>query len=523
MSLTSIVNSDQMRAIEDRAEAMGVSKDALMENAGLAVAQRVFGLVRHVPNPFVFVLVGPGNNGGDGLVTARHLQAWSVHTEAYLVRERQHPDPKLDIARDAGVTVTAGWEDATLESLRRSLQHADVVVDAVLGTGRARAIESPLSEMLAAVSEARRASRSMKVVAVDLPTGLDADTGALDPSALPADLTITLGLPKCGLFLLPGSDFVGEMEIQPIGLPPGIDTVTDICLMTSHWAALLLPRRPSSGHKGTFGRAMIVAGSRNYLGAAYLAASAATRAGAGLVTIAIPESLQMAVAAKSIEPTFLPLPESSPGVVSPDAASLVLDALDGYDALLLGCGLGQHADTIAFAERILYSSESLPPTLVDADGLNTLARTDDWHERFSSNAVLTPHPGEMARLTRTSAGAVQGDRFAITRRSASAWNKVTVLKGAHTVVAGPDDAPCLVSPFANPGLASAGTGDILSGVIAGLLSQGLSLFDAASLGVYLHGLAGGMVRDELGDTGMLASDLLPVLPRAIKALREGKV
>ena len=204
----------------------------------------------------------------------------------------------------------------------------------------------------------------------------------------------------------------------------------------------------------------------------------------------------------------------------PSSAGDVLGALGDYNGLLIGCGMGQAADMQGFVEAVLYSGERLPPTVVDADGLNTLARTVNWWERFADTAILTPHPGEMARLTGMSTGQVQADRIAVAVESAMRWNKIVVLKGAHTVVAYPDGR-AMLSPFANPGLATAGTGDVLAGSIAGLLSQGVSPEDAATIGVYLHGMAGESVRDRLGDTGMVASDLLPELPLAIRALGEG--
>jgi NAD(P)H-hydrate epimerase len=356
------------------------------------------------------------------------------------------------------------------------------------------------------------------LIAVDLPTGLNADTGEVDPTCPRPDVTITLGYPKVGHFQYPGADHVGELEIEDIGLPRGLDGEVTLALMDDAWAASLLPSRPSASHKGSFGSALVIAGSRSYVGAAYLAGAAATRAGAGLVTIALPESLQRAVAAKATEPTYLPLPESSPGVVSPAAARVIMDAAPGYEALLIGCGLGQADDTVRFVESILYSDEPLPPTVVDADGLNILSRTPEWWSKFSGLAVLTPHPGEMSRLTSRPTDVIQTDRIQIAATSAKSWNKVAVLKGAFTVVAMPD-GNTMLSPFANPGLASAGTGDVLAGTIAGLLSQGMTLEDAAALGVYIHGAAGERVRDDLGDTGMVASDLLIELPRVIKGLR----
>ncbi len=533
-----------MRAIEDRSEEAGVSTDTLMENAGLAVAQtarRMMGPLTGVP---VVVLVGSGNNGADGLVAARHLRRWGAKVTAYVCRERGAPDPKLDDAIRDGVGVVAVADDPDLTTLTSLLNSAHLVIDAMLGTGRARPIEGVFKEVLGILGDTRRGgSRTVHLLALDLPTGLNCDTGEVDPACVAPDVTVALGYPKRGHVNFPGADSVGSLEVADIGVPSGLDDDVKVSLLTSGWARSALPIRPGDSHKGTFGRTMIVAGSRNFLGAAHLAAVSAARVGAGLVTIAIPASLVSSVAPSAIEPTFLPLPESGQGVVSPEAADLILEAVEGYSALLVGCGLGQADETRAMVERLLLSGTGLPSTVVDADGLNTLARVPAWHERWTANGIITPHPGEMARLVNSYNSSVSTtqkvpspsreraracpvldtgvrglSRLDLARGSARAWNKNVVLKGAYTVVAHADGV-AEIAPFSNPGLATAGTGDVLAGAIAGLMSQGLEPETAASLGVYLHGLAGESVRDRLGDTGMVASDLLPELPVTIKGLR----
>ena len=513
-----IVTSEQMRLIEERSEAAGVSTDRLMENAGLAVAERVRDQLGPPTGDTVVVLVGPGNNGGDGLVAARHLYTWGSRAVVYLCTARRDGDAQLGAVQARGVPVVDASEDEGLEQLKDLLSRAALVLDSVLGTGRSRPIEGRVKEIFDAVLSVRSSRGGPKLVALDIPSGLDADSGAADESCLAVDSTITLGYPKVGLFQLPGAELAGRIEIAPISIPPGLADDVGPELMTEGWAAELLPQRGLAAHKGTFGRTLVVAGSRSYIGAAYLASTAAARVGAGLVTLAIPESLQVAVAARAAEPTYIPLPESSPGVVSPDSVKLVIERLAEYDALLVGCGVGQAPETAEFLERLLFAEhpgEPLPPTVVDADGLNLLARHADWWERLASSAVLTPHPGEMARLSGWSTREIQQGRIGKAAEAATKWNKVVVLKGAYTVVADPNGLT-MVSPFANPGLASAGTGDVLAGAVAGLLSQGLAPAKAAALGVYVHGLAGDMVRAELGDAGMLASDVLHTLPKAIK-------
>ena len=514
-----IVTADQMRRIEDRSEEMGVSKDALMERAGLETARYIRRMNAPLFGVPVVLLVGPGNNGGDGLVVARHLHRWGARVVAYICRDRRAPDPKLDIVNDLDIPVIAASDDADLARLRTLLDTAHVVVDAVLGIGRIRPLEGTVHDILLMLAETRARHPDMTTIAVDVPSGMDADSGTADQACPAVDVTLAMGYPKVGHYDYGAASRIGKLDVVEIGLPNGADEDVPLSLMTDGNMRPLLPVRPSASHKGSFGRTMVVAGSLNYIGAAYLAGSAATRVGSGLVTIALPASIQMAVASKATEPTYLPLAESSPGVALPSAADGVLDALDDYNALLLGCGMGQAADMRGFIEAVLYSDERLPPTVVDADGLNTLAQTARWWERFQDTAILTPHPGEMARLTGTSTGQVQADRIGVAMESAARWNKIVVLKGAHTVVAYPDGR-MMLSPFANPGLATAGTGDVLAGCIAGLLSQDVSPEDAAALGVYLHGMAGESVRGRLGDTGMVASDLLPELPLTIQTLRE---
>ena len=343
------------------------------------------------------------------------------------------------------------------------------------------------------------------------------------PKTVPCDETLTLGNPKAGLYRFPGAEYAGKVEVLDIGIPNGVDSEITFELMTDDWAqSSTLPDRPMSGHKGTFGKALIVGGSTHYVGAPYLAATAAGRVGAGLVTLAVPQSLQMAIAAKAVEPTYLPLPEESPGVPHADAADLIAEqAVKGTRHLLIGPGIGQADSTREMVTRLLLKGGALPPLVIDADGLNVLASSSEsWWSEFSQEAILTPHPGEMARLTGRSTKDIQGYRVEIAVESATKWRKIVVLKGAFTVVAYPDGSSRL-SPFANSAMATAGTGDVLAGTIAGLLAQGVEPEDAAALGVYLHGLAGERVSAELGEAGMLAGDLLPELPRAIRDLRRG--
>ena len=517
-----IVTVEEMRRLEEACAAQsGISTDTLMENAGLAVAHRTRELVSDLTGTAVLVLVGPGNNGGDGLVAARHLQSWGARVTAYLVAQRRSPDTKLVLAEDRGVMVERAWEDAHLERLGQRFAGARAVIDAVLGTGRARTLEGAIRDVMFKTAEARQRRHDLLLIALDLPTGLDADTGQADPATPTADVTLALGYPKVGHLRFPGAERVGRLETLDIGMPDALASDIPREMLTPEWVVSRLPQRPLNAHKGSFGRLLVVAGSRNYVGAAALAAGGAYRAGAGLVTIATPESIYPIVAGSALEATHLPLPESSPGQVAVVAADLVREHAPQYEALVVGCGMGQSAETRAFVERLLLADPPLDkPVILDADALNNLAQIARWHERLRCRAVLTPHPGEMARLTGLSTGDIQSKRWETAQEWAQRWGQVVALKGAFTVVASPT-AGLAVSPFANPALASAGTGDVLAGAIGGLLAQGLSPFEAACCGVYLHAAAGEHVRVQVGDSGLLASDLLLWIAQAARALRSG--
>ncbi len=506
-----LVTAPQMRDLEQRAEAAGVSTDKLMENAGLATAQEAWMLLGTLEDRTAVMLIGSGNNGGDGLVAARHLSDWGARTLVYLVRAREE-DEILQQIRGRGIELVAADADTNLAALGQALDRADIVVDAILGTGRTRPLEGTIASVLDRVSEARRGPRRPKLLAVDLPTGLDADTGAVDPHTVAPDETVTFGVAKVGLYTLPGSSMCGRVEVVDIGIPPDALADLPLTLLSAGWIRERLPVRPLDANKGTFGKLLSIVGSENYIGAAFLSAAGAYRIGAGLVTVGLPRSLQPMVVPLIPEATYLPLQEDAGGIVTDDL--LVLrQALEGYDALLVGCGLGQRAYTQQFARSLLYGlpGEEQRGVVVDADGLNALAAHEDWYARFRPPAILTPHPGEFARLARTSIAEVQADRVGHALRFAQLWNKVIVLKGAHTVIATPDGRG-LLSPFANPALATAGTGDVLAGAIAGLLAQGLTAGDAAAAGVYLHAAAGELMARETGDAGGLAGDLLRLLP-----------
>ena len=554
-----IVTAAQMSALEQAAEQQGVPTDALMETAGLAVAQYARQQLNAIAGANVVVLVGPGNNGADGLVAARHLRRWGAEVTACLLTRRPDLDPKLDLARDYGVSTLSLADANNLDHLSSLLSRSHLVIDAVLGTGRSRPLQGLVREALLLLSAARQQRHPPLLLALDLPTGLSADTGAIDDATPIMDATLALGFPKAGLLAFPGAGRVGQLATLDIGLPDAVGQENiPLELLTPAWVGSRLPPRPLDSHKGTYGHLLVVAGSRHYVGAACLVARAAHRAGAGLVTLATPQSVYPIAAAQLTETIHLPLPEDAHGRIHPDAAAIIRDALPRYDALALGSGLGLSDSTVNFIEKLLLDNPSPNlPVLVDADGLNCLARSSNWWQRCSGPLVLTPHPGEMSTLTGQSTAAIQQDRVAAARHWAAAWQAILVLKGAFTAIAQPGpkldlepgvvpgtepgaklgaepetrpDANAAVkptqpaalvrlSPYANPGLAAGGSGDVLTGIIASLLAQGLSPLDAASCGVYLHAHAAQTLTNARGPVGLLPSELPNQLPQTINSLR----
>ncbi len=331
-------------------------------------------------------------------------------------------------------------------------------------------------------------------------------------------MTFALGFSKVGIHTLPGSSYAGRVEVLDIGLRPEDEGLLSIELLTPEWAQTHLPERPASSNKGTFGRVMVVAGSRSFVGAATLSCLGALRAGAGLVTLAAIDAVRAATAAHLPEVTYLPLPEED-GAIAEAAGSLVAAELSRYSAVVIGPGLGQAPGTAALVRGLLSLPEVAEvPVVVDADALNALARWRGWESEIKAAAVLTPHPGELSRMTGESVPDLQGERLEAARRYAKSWDQTLVLKGAHTIISN-GSGYALVSPFATASLAAAGTGDVLAGAIAGLIAQGVERWDAAALAVYLHGAAAESFRDRYGESGLLASELGAAIARAAAELR----
>ena len=511
-----IVTAREMRNIDRvAAEKYNVPGVVLMENAGRAVAEGAVRLLGDARGKKTFIVCGGGNNGGDGFVAARWLHNSGVRVKVFLAADRSnlkgHAALHFDILERMGLEYLELTNPRDLEKARITIGFADLVVDALLGTG----FQGEMSELYRECVDMMNSS-GRPILAVDIPSGVNADTGDIPYLAVKSAGTVTLGLPKPGLYLYPGANCAGEVEVAPIGLPVELLTGSELrqTLTTREVAATLLPRRFPDAHKGSCGHVLAVAGSRGLSGAAFLTAQGALRAGAGLVTIGVPDSILAIMETKTTEAMTLELPETLAGGLGADAVRVIRDFAVRASVVLVGPGLGRQEETMESVREIIQTVER--PLVLDADGLYALIGHLEFLAALEVLAILTPHPGEMARLTGLTVQEVQADRIGVARRFAIEWGNIVVLKGARTIVAFPDGAVFL-NPTGNSGMAAGGMGDVLAGVIAALIAQGLSSHDAAVLGVYLHGLAGDLAAAGQ-PVGMTAMELAERLPTAFSEL-----
>lgn len=515
------VTSQQMRELDRRTiEEIGIPGIDLMERAGAGVAQavrRLTDLTRSDRHARVWLVAGRGNNGGDVAVAARllHDQGFSV-----IVTLAASADDVKGDARDALDRMRRAGIDLLEAPNAENWTHAEggpfgFVVDGLLGTGTTGPAREPIASAIRAIN---REGAHALVVAVDVPSGLDADTGAAHGDVVRADMTITMGLPKCGLLNPAALEWVGHVDVTDIGIPPSLweSIDSEVDLITPHDLKPLLPPRRRNVHKGDFGRALLIGGSPGYSGAIALAARAALRSGTGLVTVLTPASVAPIVAGLVPEAMVHPATATPAGTLCADSLHNWPGDPEAFDAILIGPGLTPHETSLGLIEQALRTIAV--PIVLDADALNVVTGRLSVLRR-DAPVIVTPHPGEMARLLNTTSDAVQADRFAAARRLVDETGAVTVLKGAGTIVA--DSArPLSVNLTGNPGMATGGTGDVLSGLITGLLAQGLKPADAARLGVYVHGRAGDLAAWHGSPISLIAGDIIEALPRAFRELCE---
>jgi NAD(P)H-hydrate epimerase len=516
-----IVSAAQMRELDRRTiEESDIKGEVLMERAGNGVAALVRRLaeVTGFMNPLIHLIAGRGQNGGDAFVAARVLKESGYQVEIWLAAHLNQigGDALIHYGRMKQAGVEA-YEIPTLEdwqSVMADPLFAEIVVDGVLGTGIRGPARGPAA---GAIQYIRARSQDALIVSIDIPSGLDADTGSAEGEAVMADLTATIGLPKTGLVAPTAIDHVGTLDVVDIGLPDECldDAVAVDDLAFNHLTDIkpLFTRRRRDAHKGQFGHLLIIGGSARYTGAAALAARSALRGGSGLVTALVPPRLQSAMISDTPEAMVVAGVENAAGSLAATNRDLAATLLAEASAVVIGPGMTTHADTRALVDWLLDTARV--PVVLDADALNVLADDPERIRHATPPLVLTPHPGELASLLRIPVADVQADRFAAVRRAVDLTGAVVILKGAGTLIAAPNQ-PVQVNLNGNPGMATAGSGDVLAGLVGSLLGQGLAPYDAARAAVYLHGRAGDYGAWRRCQAGLLAGDLIEEMPYALR-------
>jgi len=534
-----IFSGNQMRQIDKKAiEELNIPGIILMENAGRAVYEQVVEIIELTKDELASVLVicGKGNNGGDGFVAARHLAENGIQTTAVSLFRKDNLSGSSLINHDIleNFIEIVYFDEIDLEQFRQMISASTIVIDAIFGTGLNSEIRGNIKDIINSVNEYCEGY----VVAVDIPSGVNADNGKILGTAIIADYTVTFHALKLGLISHPGAEHTGEVIIVPIGIPESLseDESFNINLITDHHVRISIPLRSEDSHKGTFGKVFTVAGCMGMTGAAYMSAFACLKAGAGYSFLATPESAIPVISSMTPEIVCIPLEETEEKFISEKALAKALDKSHNADVYLIGPGLGTAESTVEFVSQFIRQlTDRGEALIVDADALNCLAarqgclnegEDNNLKERepingsdccLSVNSVITPHVMELSRLMKIPVEEISKDRIKSARDAAQKFNTIVVLKGAKTIIAEPDGS-IYINSTGNSGLATAGSGDVLAGMIAGFAAQGLNLRDAAIVGVYLHGLAGDIAAEELTEYALTASDLLDYIHLAIKEI-----
>ena len=505
-----LVTSEQMRQIDrETIENVGIPGPELMENSGRGIAEYILGLTGAGEGTSFAIICGKGNNGGDGFVVGRYLYEAGADVHIFFVGpiEKLSPDARLNFDRAVGLDMDLR-EIESIERLPEELE-CDFLIDAVFGTGFSGAPRGITAELIDYMNR-----QPAPVLAVDMPSGLNADTGQFEGSVVEATTTFTLALPKYGLYVSPGREKAGQVLTVPIGIPEEVIDKFDLnmSLITPAMVGKMLPERKPDGHKGDFGKVLVLAGSTGMTGAAALAARAAFRSGSGLVKIGCPRSVQPVIASLIQEATSQPLPDvAKKGALALRALGEIRALLEDHDAIAIGPGIGTHHETRDLVLRLLSKLDK--PAVIDADGLNALVGKLDVLKEVEGAVTLTPHPGEFKRLTGISVPTDIHERIEVAREFATEYRVTLVLKGSPTLVADAEGEVYL-NPTGNNGMATGGSGDVLTGAIASLLGQGMSALEAAACGVFVHGSAGDLAAAELSPRSVIAGDLIDFLPEA---------
>lgn len=497
---------------------LGIPGIVLMENAAIKVFEEAAAVLGgSVSGRRVLLLAGKGNNGGDAFAIARHMKLKGANICIYVLAEKTSisGDTKinLNILENIGVIVNELTDIKHLIGFEKDLEISELIIDGIFGTGFKGPPGLIASEAIGKVNSAGR-----YVIAIDIPSGIDGETGKVPGICIKADVTVTFQLPKIGLVVHPGCDFVGKLVVADIGIP---DKSIDMQKINSQVidgkdVSGIIPLRSSDSNKGDYGKVFIVTGSAGMTGSGCLCAKAALRSGAGLVYVGAPKSLAFIYGSSLVEPIIIPVEDGKKGYISSGSLAQILNTMERMDVIAIGPGLSINDDTKAIVNGIIRKSKI--PLILDADAINSIASDVSVLNELKVEAVITPHPGEMARLCGLTVEEVQADRIKVASEFAEKWHVTVALKGSRTIVALPD-RKIFVNTTGNPGMATGGSGDVLTGIIAGLVGQGINPGDAAVAGVYLHGLAGDAAAAKKGMHGMIAGDIVEDLPYAIEGTR----
>ena len=506
-----ISSVEEMRNLDKHAtEEFGIPEEILMENAGQAVyfvILKEFG----IRNKKFVVFCGAGKNGGDGLVVARKIHSNGGEVKVFL----------LDDEAKFGGTARKNFEIiakmpieisriSSIESIKSTALHSDAIVDAIFGTGLAREVSGIYRDVIELINESGKT-----VFSVDIPSGINGNTGEVMGTAVKADYTITFGLPKIGNILYPGYENCGKLYLSHISFPPSLYNADSLKIEINN--PIELPKRGKDTHKGDYGRALFIAGSANYLGAPYFSAMSFLKAGGGLSYLAAPNSICPFLASKGSEIVFLPQRETASGSIVLENRDELLEFSQRADMVVMGPGLSLSEETQGLVRELAQGIKK--PLLIDGDGITAIAQDLGKIKHREAATILTPHFGEMSRITRRPIAEINKNKIEILQRTAKELNAIIVLKGAHSLVGYPDET-VFINLTGNPGMATAGSGDVLTGAIAAMFGLGLPLEDAVRMGVFIHGFAGDLAAKDKGEDGVTAQDILDYLPAAMKRYRE---
>jgi NAD(P)H-hydrate epimerase len=492
---------------------IGIPGIVLMENAALKVVEETIKSVGEIKGKKVIVIAGKGNNGGDAFAAARHLHNLEAHVSVFITSKKSEiksdAEINLKIIENMNIKTVEVIDESILSEIKKELDTCDAVVDGIFGTGFKGQVTGIIEEVVGIVND------SLKyVVSIDIPSGVNGENGKVLGKCIKAHKTVTFTFPKTGLLINPGCEYTGGLVIADIGIPKIICETYDIetILIDEGHVSGIIPKRLRESSKGNYGRVLIVSGSTGMTGSGCLSAKAALRTGAGLVYLGVPAALSNIYGTQLVEPIVIPFEDKGKGYFSKESGKDIIKELEKMNAAAIGSGISCRQDIVEFVHEILINARI--PLVLDADALNAVAKDAAILKKSKVPLIVTPHPGEMSRLIGTSIQDVQKDRIKHARDFSDEYNVITVLKGSKTIIATPHGR-VYINPTGNPGMSTAGTGDVLTGIIAGFIGQGFSPEDAAVAGVFLHGLAGDSAAQRKGEYGLIAGDLIEELPYAI--------